>query len=614
MITLGVWVGGALLSVSLNPQGQEPSLRLAWVREGFPPAIAQRVGDLPPGEGCLAVVVPDAAPTWRVMNLPRDAPRVGELVRGGAGTPVSGQVETADVSTYVPEVVLLPPPAMPPLCWQALSAVGFERWQVGRGGVFTVGPLPPGRWTLRLTAAFHEPQEVQVELAAGLPTLVLPPVTLSPRGRVVLDVRVSPSEGLTLLVEEVGREPGSPPRYLPGRQVALTAGQQPSLELPLGRYRLQLRDAQPLPLWIDTVEVAVGEQTLTIEPQTVEVEGVVISRKGGVEGVRLEVVAAPEVTVSVTTDATGAFALRLPKPDKYLVEMHLPDGRWQLKLLDLSDASPGERVRRELEVTDTWVRGRVVSREGRPLAGAEVVYKLSSLAQVREQFMSSLTADGEGRFFVPLSGRVSLELQVSHRGFLPTTLLWPADPPEEVVVTLQPGLEVAGRVTDAAGRPLAGARVAVPQGPFESPAATARADAEGRFTLTVPLGSILLAWGHGARLGWTPAQETVHLTLAPLGQPSLLTLVGADRTPLARARLAALTAEGVVIPAEVLAAVQGLHGSRGVTDPEGRVLLGTLADGTYTVLGQTSAKEVLRGVVVLPAQGEVRLEPVRPAR
>lgn len=583
---------------------EEPPLRHAWVREGLPPVLASQVGELPPGKGCVATVAPGAAPAWHELELPREASRLAGPLPTRSGTAVSGQVDTHDLHTYVPVVALAPREGtLPPPCWQALSALGWDRWQVGRGGAVTVGPLPPGRWTVRLEAPYHTPQEFPVEAAASLPRLQLPAVRLAPLGRVVLDLRLEATEDLSLVVEEITQQPASPPRVREVARQPVSPEAPPELELPPGRYRLQLRDAQPLPLWTENVTVAVGENLLTAQPTAIEVEGRVLAGRRGVAGTRLELVAGLELPVSVTADHEGAFALRLPKPERYAVELHLPDGRWQLVFLDVKGAAPGERVRRDLEVARAWLRGRVVGRDGRPLGGAEVVFTFRR-TMPREQSMGQLTADAQGAFAVALQERASLTLEVTHRGFLPATLTFAGDPPEEVTVTLEPGLEVEGLVTDASGRPVAAAQVAVPGEAFGALRAATRTQGDGRFQLTVPPGSTVVAWGAGAGMAWTPAREQVLLVLPPVREPSVLTVLGPAKVPLAREKLAALTAEGVTLPYVALSAAQQLFGARAVTDGEGRVGLVALPDGSYTLLCQVQ-EQVLAAPVVLPLRGEV---------
>ncbi len=596
----------AALAVLLAEATPEPPRRVAWVEEGRPAVVAATGDALPAGAGCAAVLAEGMAPAVVELVLPQDAATLAHLPVS-RGVTVAGRVRTHDLSLYPPELTLAPAAGtIPAPCWQALAALDFHRWQVRHGGTFAVGPLPPGRWTLTASAPFHEPATVPVEVGAKEGELQLPELHLEGRGRVLVEVRRSTAEELAVHVEAVRKEPSGRVRYQALRQVPFEGPEPVAVELPPGEYRFAVRDANPVPLWLGPVTVFVGEQVLPVEPETVEVEGRVVTKGRGVPGARLEVAVAAEQLVPVTTDEGGSFFLRLPRPERYFLELHLPDGRFHPTFLDVRDAAPGERVQRTLEVAARWLTGRVVNRQGEPLPGAEVQYRLEA-AEAREQVFSEVRADGDGRFALPLEDARTLRLAVRQRGFLPARLAWP-EPPEEVTIVLEPGLEVEGTVTDTSGQFVADASIGTSGELFEPLSAATRSRADGSFQLTVPFGSVLLAWAPGSAMAWSPAREQMVLVLPPQPQPSLVTLLGPDRQPLRRCRVAAVTAEGVAIPWEALAAAQRGRGSRAVTGDDGRLALVALPDGPYTLVCRTGEGQLLAASVVLPTHGQLSLK------
>ncbi|HRS17817.1 MAG TPA: carboxypeptidase-like regulatory domain-containing protein [Thermoanaerobaculaceae bacterium] len=582
-----------------------PPRRVAWVQEGRPAVVGEVGEKFPNGAGCAAVLAEGLAPAVVELELPEDAARLAHLPLP-RGVAVTGRVVTHDLSLYPPELTLAPASGtIPARCWQALAALDFQHWQVQRGGTFSVGPLPPGRWTLTASAPFHEPVTVPVQIGAGEGEIQLPDVRLEGRGRVLVDVRKDGAERLEIHVEEVRKEASGRVRYLALRHVPFEGTEPVAVELPPGEYRVAVRDANPVPLWLGPVTVLVGEQVLTVEPETVEVEGRVVVKDRGVEA-RLEVVVEAEHVVPVSTDELGGFFLRLPRPARYFLEIHLPDGRFHPAFLDLRDAAPGERVHRTLEVASRWLKGKVASRQGEPLAGAEVQYRLEA-PEAKEQVFGEVRTGADGTFALALADKATLQLEVRQRGFLPARLAWPT-PPDEVTIVLEPGLEVEGIVTDASGQLVGGASVTTSGDLFAPLSASARSAGSGRYQLTVPFGSVLLAWAPGGAVTWSPAQEKVQLVLPPQPSPSLVTLLGPNRQPLRRCRVAAVTAQGIAIPWEALSGAQRAHGSRALTGDDGRLALVVLPDGPYTLVCRTAEGQLLSTSVVLPTQQQLSLQ------
>jgi len=115
------------------------------------------------------------------------------------------------------------------------------------------------------------------------------------------------------------------------------------------------------------------------------------------------------------------------------------------------------------------VRGRIVDGTGAGVAGATISNK-------RIGVESYTAAEGSFEAFVANAGPVSF--QVQHVAFLPRDLDVTA-PASDIVVVLDRGFEVSGRVAFPDGRPLPGAKVHT-----TDHTRTATTDAEGRYVLS----------------------------------------------------------------------------------------------------------------------------------
>ncbi len=109
------------------------------------------------------------------------------------------------------------------------------------------------------------------------------------------------------------------------------------------------------------------------------------------------------------------------------------------------------------------IQGQVIDPQGDPVPGAAVYVSLLD-ASGREALARSaepVLADEAGEFTVPgLARGTRISLTVRRTGFLPNRIPAVPVPSEDpVVVELEPAASVTGRVTDAAGRPVAGAQV-----------------------------------------------------------------------------------------------------------------------------------------------------------
>jgi protocatechuate 3,4-dioxygenase beta subunit len=137
---------------------------------------------------------------------------------------------------------------------------------------------------------------------------------------------------------------------------------------------------------------------------------------------------------------------------------------------------------RKLSATIT---GLVIDEQGRPVAGAEVV--VTTQAPWVPGAGQRARTDTTGRFLIPaLQESQTYLLRASRAGFAPELLS--ATPYGEMAayrITLQRGAAASGRVVDATGRPVAGARVSLSHGNgFDAdPPYRATSGPDGRFEI-----------------------------------------------------------------------------------------------------------------------------------
>lgn len=594
---------------ALSGESDQPRWRFAWAREGYPTTLTDSLSSLPPGRGCLAAVHQGSAPLWREVTLPNDGPSFSQKLAARPGVRVTGQVVTHDLASYVPEVHLSAREgALPPLCWQALGDLGWTTSSVDRAGAFSLGPLPPGKWELAIKAPFHLPVVVPLEVKAEQSELLLGVLRLAARGYLRVELAGPQAFDASLEVERIERQPSGRVSFTKVEQRPVQAGDAPTLQLEPGPYRLVLQHPQLGPVAVETTEVHVGEQTPVMKATPIEVEGRVRANDTGVEGAELTVALFPELTSLCLTEKEGRFQLVVPQPQTYLVEVRLSDGRFEPAFLDLRDASPGERVLRDIEIENRWLSGLVVESDGQPVSQAKVLYRLHRQDRA-EEFSGSVTAGDDGRFSVPLKRGARLSLMVGRNGFLPLELSWDHNPPKELTIRLEKGLEVNGRVLGPNGQGVAAAGVTVAQDPFGRSLFTTRCGEGGAFSLTVPYHSALVAWTPGVGLVWGTAQEAVTLQLRPAAPASFLTLVTPEKEPLGRALATVISSEGIPIPHWVLAEMERAGRSLAATDDQGRLRITSLPPGSYTLIVRTRDQRLWSGVVVFPFSGSLTLQP-----
>jgi len=361
-------------------------------------------------------------------------------------------------------------------------------------------PSPEGIWA---AAAGYVTGFERARRAAGDvpgPTLALTPAT-AVAGRVV-DAAGEPVAGVEIEASPQGetgmvvRMSSRPPSSLTARSSRLGAFRLGGL--PAGEaYALAFRRAGYAETRIEVGKLAPFEQHTELE---------VVLRRGrrAVGLVRAEddsPVAGATVRLTRRSDAGGGASRlvlrRLGGPEEDRGDEHATDARGRFEVGDLEAgrydleveaegfaraAVPGVEVPEDVNEVDLGtvvlapaaaIAGLVVDAEGRPLAAAEIRYDRD--AERPAAFLAAMLAGEPARARTDAGGAFTLSgfrdgervhLLVSRAGYVDATVAAVTVPTvEPVEVVLRTASRVTGKVVDADGRPLAGARVVVqPEG------------------------------------------------------------------------------------------------------------------------------------------------------
>ncbi|MBK7874182.1 MAG: sigma-70 family RNA polymerase sigma factor [Planctomycetes bacterium] len=293
--------------------------------------------------------------------------------------------------------------------------------------------------------------------------------------------------------------------------------------------------------------------------------------------------------VDVVTDAEGRARIDGLRPGTVRVDP-LRGGSARV------DVAAGNVRRERVEIPlGVGVRGRVVTPDGKPAPGASIVVAFQGVRDAREV----LRADEEGRFTLA-DLDAARAIGARKPGFAPSYLLKfdrlidPSDTRELELVLRGVGGAVEGRVTDAQGAPVAGARVAIgPQRPYN-----VEAEPGTRATMMCAAAATTGADGRYRIEGIAPGPQQVFVQCARF--PCSSTQVDVSANGVATLDLELLRggalagrvslADGSPAPeVDVQIDPGSLHGARARTDALGWFRVDELAPGEHPIVAGTVA-------------------------
>lgn len=366
---------------------------------------------------------------------------------------------------------------------------------------------------------------------------------------------------------------------------------------------------------------------------TLEVTVVSASSGAPISGAAISLVGLDDV--SARTDRAGVATIHnVPSDDHILVAS--ADGYAQERQFILVPATADSVVRQHIALRPGYaVSGRVVDSQGAPVAGAHVIASdVSAVFDFANPKRDGVTSDEKGAFQLPATAEGSYRLLAVHSDYAPAAtepMTVTSAGLHDVVITMEPGGTIAGRVVDSAGAPVPWAAVAVNADPDAATlwgdgrsGRSAMADETGAFRITGLARRALVVHASSDAasseivkldLASTPTRENLTLTLSVEG---VIAGVVVDETgePVTEAQVMAhpdIWGGGDV--GEL--AVRG--GTFAQTDGGGHFKLRGLPDGAFRVRASRGKPQGLaaldRGVaartgdtnvrVVLPARGAI---------
>ncbi len=446
------------------------------------PAGPSAPGPARPDEGAPAA----AGTTARRLPEPPDGS--GGAAAGGFVVDLEGEpVPGARVRLLGPPPAAKPPP-LPEKEADRLLFISdlFQYYPDERSGLHPLSagrPPPPGPATLGETVTgpdgsfrFERIPLPEARIRAEKGTRASAPVRIRPGASVRLVLRDGARLRGWVAAEEDGRTlAGAVVRVSAGAQVfTATTGENGSYSftgLPAGPAAVEAWHPDYPGAVKTPVRLARGEERelpLTLSrgaSLTVVVREYVEDRP---EGPPL-----PGVIVALLRKEDEGYATAVTGEDGRAVFEGLPPGSYGVNASKGGYLPPGEEQVRVppaggephvLEMERAVVRTvRVLDGNGRPVAGAEMFTgNLDEEFQAGESKRVGVTdRDGTFRYAFDWDGKHS-SLVVRKAGYAMTIVI-PDDPSEEgeIVVRLPPGRLLRGKVTDASGRPLAGAEVVI---------------------------------------------------------------------------------------------------------------------------------------------------------
>jgi protocatechuate 3,4-dioxygenase beta subunit len=371
------------------------------------------------------------------------AEAVAGLVRAPDGSPVAG----ATVEEAGDENLILS---------RLLGSGSTSATSDANGGFVLRGVRPGTEVTLVATHRDYGPSE-SVRVRAGervtlqlAEPLTIKGVVVDEQGEAVANVRAS--------VERTAS---------PGPRTPFDSGPvRPSITDGEGRYLLRNAPAGQLTVTFDHPDYRIARKEVSVSASS-DLGRTVLARGGTIEGTAVDDGGQPVPSLPVyawhrgqgadgrtnantVTDENGRFALRGLADGEY--QLRAWDGRYYCEEISVRTGATDVRL---LLRTAGKLLGRVTAR-GLAVGGANVRAKRG------DDFVGWAETAPDGTFAMEsLPPDQPLELTVEHDAFRKLTVeaVLTSERTQEFV--LHPGIEVAGRVVDAAGRGVAGARVTV---------------------------------------------------------------------------------------------------------------------------------------------------------
>ncbi len=304
----------------------------------------------------------------------------------------------------------------------------------------------------------------------------------------------------------------------------------------------------------------------------------------------------------------GSVRMQIDVPDvpEYALDLRLPEGRITGRVVDASTGEP---------IPNTRVTA--LSSEGPEPQG------LLGRMIGRDAGMMRDWADDDGSFSFERLEPADYEIgvrsaRIGDQRFAPTeptVVSLGEDEEVELTLELQPALRLEGIVRNAAGEPLADARVAAwLTGRPETLAGGSSTGEDGRFVLEgLSPGTWTVSATHsdhaGARAdvalerGSTPE---VELTL-PLGVPVSVRVIGSNGRPVSGAHGRLDPVDGAAAPEDLERTMKALFAGAGSSDADGLLELGRHEPGEYTLTVQRGFSRSDPKTVTVSPGGPVRL-------
>lgn len=398
------------------------------------------------------------------------------------------------------------------------------------------------------------------------------------KGRVV-DTNGAPVPRVTVAAVELVGRANAQPWYVRWTEEPTTDAEgEFTLQLRPGRYDVFFHHPGYAPKRVSSIDLTGVPTDLEVKlDQAVAISGRVVTARGEpVADLRVGVsVDGPEVSTRTAVD--GTFLLAGLPSGKFSISIVSDDGSVEE---DRMMKAPSENVTIELTPT-VRVSGRVTTKEGDPVTDFTTS---TAPPENNNSWHAPGTPqafhDPEGRFVLERVPVRPTELAVRAPGFAQARVALQLENEKNVTgveVKLERAGSVTGRVTDASGAPIAGARALIPSTGSYGITMSAATDADGEYTLdAVPLGETTLEFmKHGylpvKRLVTIEPRETridIRLETGKILTGRVVTETGA---PVSEAQVYAQTAS------------TGGRGTNAMTDASGRFRLEGLGSGIYAL-------------------------------